>query len=114
MSEREKTVHNRNAGVPMNPKQMNYIIFFRDNHTSAEVNFNGLIGKGIARCNPVDSYNMEIGENIATARALQDLGESLESLWIKRAKTKEEVITSRMAKRKLRTCSECLKSHSCQ
>ena len=37
----------------------------------------GLVGHGLARCNPDDQEVMQIGEEIAAARALSDLAHQL-------------------------------------
>ena len=39
----------------------------------------GLVGTGIARCRPDDHFDDVVGEKIATARAVQDLGRAMEA-----------------------------------
>ena len=51
-----------------------------DRETSAEARLTrgvGLVGRGLARCNPDDQEVMQIGEEIAAARALSDLAHRL-------------------------------------
>ena len=51
-----------------------------DRETSAEARLTrgvGLVGHGLARCNPDDKEVMQIGEEIAAARALSDLAHQL-------------------------------------
>lgn len=45
---------------------------------------------GVATCNPIDKYSEEVGQSIATARAIKNLGETLEELWVSRAVTKQD------------------------
>jgi hypothetical protein len=51
-----------------------------DRQTRAEARLTkgvGLVGHGLARCNPDDQDIMQIGEEIAAARALSDLAHRL-------------------------------------
>jgi hypothetical protein len=51
-----------------------------DRETRAEARLTtgvGLVGHGLARCNPDDREVMQIGEEIAAARALSDLAHRL-------------------------------------
>jgi hypothetical protein len=51
-----------------------------DRETRAEARLTrgvGLVGHGLARCNPDDQEVMQIGEEIAAARALSDLAHRL-------------------------------------
>jgi len=51
-----------------------------DRQTRAEARLTkgvGLVGHGLARCNPDDQEVMQIGEEIAAARALSDLAHRL-------------------------------------
>ena len=51
-----------------------------DRQTRAEARLTkgvGLVGHGLARCNPDDREVMQIGEEIAAARALSDLAHRL-------------------------------------
>ncbi len=51
-----------------------------DRETRAEARLTkgvGLLGHGVARCNPDDQEVMQIGEEIAAARALSDLAHRL-------------------------------------
>jgi len=76
------------------------IITYADKLTLATVRVDNVVGTGISRCNPTDHYNKEIGEHIAVARALKSIVESYEQLWMNRAKTKDEVVAQRAAKKK--------------
>jgi hypothetical protein len=50
----------------------------RETHAEARLTAGvGLVGHGLARCNPDDRDVMQIGEEIAAARALSDLAHRL-------------------------------------
>jgi len=54
-----------------------------------------LAGDGMARCRPDDKPNEKIGESLAMARAIKDLGQKLEDRWLARTATREEIAKRR-------------------
>ena len=67
-----------------------YVLERKGHETVVSVSIDGLVGIGKSVCNPIDVYNERIGEEIASARAFQNLGKQVEELWISRAVTKED------------------------
>lgn len=67
--------------------------------TIAVMEVGGRIGVGTARCNPIDQFNEEVGVRIALIRALKNIVEQHEELWVSRSKTKVEVAEQRAAKK---------------
>lgn len=74
---------------------------FRDDGTTVvAIGVGEVVGVGVARCNPIDERNNEIGYNIAASRALRDVIDKFERSWTERAHTKEEVAAKRALKRR--------------
>lgn len=76
------------------------VMKYKNGETIAVVNVDGVVGVGVAKCNPIDHYNKEIGTHIALARAVKMVITKYEQTWVERAKTKQEVATQRARKRK--------------
>jgi hypothetical protein len=62
----------------------------KGNETIVSVVIDGVAGVGKAVCAPQDIYSMDIGLEIARWRAVKNLAEQREALWISRAITKED------------------------
>lgn len=56
--------------------------------TIAVVKINATEGIGIAICLPADKYSRDIGSGIAMARAIRNIGDIMEEVWISRSKPK--------------------------
>jgi hypothetical protein len=82
-------------------KQAPIVVMVEGTTITAALNVNGVIGIGVARCNPIDHYNKKIGVHIAIARAIREIVDKYENVWVMRAKTKEEVAAQRAAKRRV-------------
>lgn len=67
--------------------------------TVVAVTVKGKIGIGLARCLEDDKFSDDVGIGIASARALQDIGQQFEDLWVSRAVTKTEYRRKRQTKR---------------
>jgi len=75
-----------------------------DKTTVAIVSWRGtqpLTGIGVAKLQPGDHYNQQIGEQIALGRALMDLGLKEQNRWILRSRTEAEVQTQRSKKNEI-------------